>query len=69
MINFKIAIDYGHILSDADYGSVGIKAESNLTREVGIKVISKLKALGHTVINCTVDTCNILEESLGYRVK
>ncbi len=41
----KIGIDCGHTLSSADYGAVGIKAESNLTREVGIRVISKLQAL------------------------
>lgn len=64
----KIAIDCGHTLTGADYGAVGIKAESNLTREVGTKVISKLKALGHTVINCTIDNSNTLEESLSYRV-
>ncbi len=64
----KIAIDCGHTLSGADYGAVGIKAESVLTREVGTRVINKLKALGNSVINCTMDTCNTLGESLGYRV-
>ncbi|WP_454053858.1 N-acetylmuramoyl-L-alanine amidase [Clostridium sp. Marseille-Q7071] len=64
----KIAIDCGHTLSGADYGAAGIKAESVLTREVGNKVISKLKALGHNVINCTIDNSNSLEESLSYRV-
>jgi len=68
VINLKIAIDCGHTLSAADYGAVGVKAESNLTREVGARVISKLKALGHTVINCTIDNCNNLGESLAYRV-
>lgn len=64
----KIAIDCGHTLNGADHGAVGIKAESVLTREVGTKVISKLKGLGHTVINCTIDNCNTLGESLAYRV-
>ena len=64
----KIAIDCGHTLNGADYGAVGIKSESVLTREVGTRVISKLKALNHTVINCTIDTCNNLGESLAYRV-
>ncbi|EHN16951.1 peptidoglycan-binding domain 1, partial [Clostridium sporogenes PA 3679] len=31
----KFGIDCGHTMSGADYGAVGIKAESNLTREVG----------------------------------
>ncbi|EPS53165.1 N-acetylmuramoyl-L-alanine amidase, partial [Clostridium botulinum A1 str. CFSAN002368] len=63
----KIGIDCGHTLSGADYGAVGIKAESNLTREVGTRVISKLQALGHTVIKCYKDTCNSLNDSLSYR--
>ncbi|NFD29677.1 N-acetylmuramoyl-L-alanine amidase [Clostridium botulinum] len=63
----KIGIDCGHTLSGADYGAVGIKAESNLTREVGTKVISKLQALGHTVIKCYKDTCSSLQDSLSYR--
>ncbi|ENJ9655631.1 N-acetylmuramoyl-L-alanine amidase [Clostridium botulinum] len=63
----KIGIDCGHTLSGDDYGTVGIKAESNLTREVGTKVISKLQALGHTVIKCYKDTCSSLNDSLSYR--
>ncbi len=63
----KIGIDCGHTLSGADYGAVGIKAESNLTREVGTRVISKLEALGHTVIKCYKDTCSSLQDSLSYR--
>ncbi|EJP6471262.1 N-acetylmuramoyl-L-alanine amidase [Clostridium botulinum] len=63
----KIGIDCGHTLSGADYGAVGIKAESNLTREVGIRVISKLQALGYTVIKCYKDTCTSLQDSLSYR--
>ncbi|EPY2275500.1 N-acetylmuramoyl-L-alanine amidase [Clostridium sporogenes] len=63
----KIGIDCGHTLSGADYGAVGIKAESNLTREVGTRVISKLQALGHKVINCYKDTCSSLNDSLSYR--
>ncbi|MBD5640348.1 N-acetylmuramoyl-L-alanine amidase [Clostridium botulinum] len=63
----KIGIDCGHTLSGADYGAVGIKAESNLTRDVGTRVLSKLQALGHTVIKCYKDTCSSLEDSLSYR--
>ncbi|WP_409069869.1 N-acetylmuramoyl-L-alanine amidase [Clostridium sp. FAM 1755] len=63
----KIGIDCGHTMSGADYGAAGIKAESNLTREVGIKVISKLQALGHTVIKCYKDSCSNLNDSLSYR--
>ncbi|HGG0416513.1 TPA: N-acetylmuramoyl-L-alanine amidase [Clostridium sporogenes] len=63
----KIGIDCGHTLSGIDYGAVGIKAESNLTREVGTRVITKLQSLGHTVIKCYKDTCSSLEDSLSYR--
>ncbi|MBE6055848.1 N-acetylmuramoyl-L-alanine amidase [Clostridium sp.] len=63
----KIGIDCGHTLSGADYGAVGIKAESNLTREVGTKVIAKLQTLGHTVIKCYKDSCSSLNDSLSYR--
>ncbi|HDK7180785.1 TPA: N-acetylmuramoyl-L-alanine amidase [Clostridium botulinum] len=62
------AIDCGHTLSGSDYGAVGIKAESNLTREVGKRVINKLKAMGNTVVDCTLDSCSSLSQSLGYRV-
>lgn len=63
----KIGIDCGHTLSGADYGAVGIKAESNLTREVGTKVIAKLQALGHNVVRCYKDSCSSLGDSLSYR--
>ncbi|ENJ9653861.1 N-acetylmuramoyl-L-alanine amidase [Clostridium botulinum] len=62
-----IGVDCGHTLSGADYGAVGIKAESNLTREVGTKVIAKLQTLGHTVIKCYKDSCSSLNDSLSYR--
>ena len=66
----KFLIDCGHTLSGADTGAVGCgKLEQNLTREVGCKVIAKLQALGHTVVNCTVDYANTLNESLSARVR
>ncbi|MGG7163463.1 N-acetylmuramoyl-L-alanine amidase [Clostridium ihumii] len=66
----KIGIDCGHTkyAGSSDYGTVGVRPESDLTREVGNLVISKLKQLGHTVINCTVDNCSSLGDSLGRRV-
>jgi N-acetylmuramoyl-L-alanine amidase len=63
-----IAVDMGHALSGADYGAVGIIPESNLTREVGQKLIDKLISRGHTVINCTVDSASSVNESLQRRV-
>ncbi len=63
----KIGVDCGHTMSGADYGAVGIKAESNLTREVGTRVINKLQALRHTVVKCYKDSCSSLNDSLSYR--
>lgn len=65
----KFLIDCGHTLSGGDTGAMGCgKLEQNLTREVGSKVIAKLQALGHTVVNCTVDYASTLSESLAARV-
>lgn len=65
----KFLVDCGHTLSGGDTGAEGCgKLEQNLTREVGCKVIAKLQALGHTVVNCTVDYASTLSESLAARV-
>ena len=64
----KIAIDCGHTLSGQDYGASGIKEESNLTRQLGTKVMNLFKAAGHSVINCTCDNASSLHDSLAYRV-
>ncbi len=65
----KIGIDYGHTLKGYDTGAVGngLK-EQDITREVGKIVTSKLRALGHIVIECTIDSANSVNESLSYRV-
>ncbi|MFX0547902.1 N-acetylmuramoyl-L-alanine amidase [Hathewaya histolytica] len=64
----KIGIDTGHTLTGADTGAQGNGLrEEVLTREVGKYVISKLKALGHTVIECALDTSNTLGQSLSHR--
>lgn len=49
----KIGIDMGHPFN---CGAFGIMSETDGNRSVGKLVISKLKALGHTVIDCTYDT-------------
>ena len=65
----KIAIDCGHTLSGADTGAQGcLGREEDRTREIGALVMNKLKALNHTVINCTVDNANSVTESLQARV-
>ena len=48
----KIGIDMGHPL---DCGANEIMNETVGNRQVGNLLINKLRALGHTVINCTVD--------------
>ena len=65
----KIAIDCGHTLpNQPDSSAVGIRVESDCTREIGKLVIQKLQQLGHTVINVTVDYANSQNESLAARV-
>jgi N-acetylmuramoyl-L-alanine amidase len=65
----KIGIDYGHTLKGYDTGALGngLK-EQDITREVGKIVTSKLRALGHIVIECAMDSANSVSESLSYRV-
>ncbi|MEF9952252.1 MAG: N-acetylmuramoyl-L-alanine amidase [Clostridium sp.] len=63
-----IGIDMGHTLNSANYGAIGLKKESEETREVGEKVIRYLKCMGHTVVDVTVDYANTKNESLKERV-
>ena len=65
----KIGIDYGHTLKGYDTGAVGngLK-EQDITRKVGKLITSKLRALGHIVIECAIDSANSVSESLSYRV-
>jgi N-acetylmuramoyl-L-alanine amidase len=64
----KFGIDIGHNCPTHDTGASGIKQEDLLTKEVGTKVIAKLRTLGHTVINCTPSTANAVGDSLRQRV-
>lgn len=50
-----IAFDKGHTLRGVGTGAVGIKSETGLNRPLGDRIINKLRQLGHTVIDCTVD--------------
>ena len=65
----RIGIDYGHTLRGYDTGAVGngLK-EQDITRKVGKVVTSKLRVLGHTVIECAMNSANSVGESLSYRV-
>ncbi len=62
----KFGIDIGHNCPP-DTGAAGIKKEDVMTKEVGIKVIDKLKKLGHQVINCTPNYANSVMDSLAQR--
>ena len=48
----KFGIDIGHN-APPDTGAVGIKREDDLTKDVGNRLMQKLSAAGHSVINCT----------------
>ena len=63
----KFGIDIGHNCPP-DTGAVGIKKEDDLTKAVGTKLMEKLSAAGHSVINCTPSTAATVSESLGKRV-
>lgn len=65
----KIAVRFGHQLTGADGGAVGIVKETDVNRRYGPKVISKLQALGHTVINVTPPEAHrSLSDSLNYGI-
>ena len=64
----KFGIDIGHNVR-ADTGASGIRQEDELNREVGTRVIDKLRKLGHTVIVCTPSNATSLGDSLYKRVK
>ena len=61
----KIGINCGHtVAGTTGCGAVGILNESDETRAVGYKLMDKLKALGHTVIDCTNDYASSVSENL-----
>ncbi len=62
----KFGIDIGHN-APPDTGARGLRFEDNLTLEVGNKVISKLKDLGHQVIPCKPDRAVSVRDSLAKR--
>lgn len=62
----RYGIDIGHNCSP-DTGARGIKFEDNLTLDVGNRVIAKLKALGHEVIECKPSNASTVKESLTRR--
>ena len=62
----KFGIDLGHGVGQ-DRGAVGNIAEEKIINEVGTKVISKLKALGHSVVELRPASANSVQDSLQQR--
>ncbi|RUR86065.1 N-acetylmuramoyl-L-alanine amidase [Chlorogloeopsis fritschii PCC 9212] len=62
----KYGIDIGHNCPP-DTGARGIKFEDNLTVDVGNRVIAKLKALGHQVVECKPTSASTVGDSLRKR--
>lgn len=63
---YTIAIDMGHNVN-YDTGAVGIRSEDELNKLVGESLISKLRAVGINVVNCTPQVANSLYDSLNQR--
>ncbi|NEO70355.1 N-acetylmuramoyl-L-alanine amidase [Moorena sp. SIO3H5] len=62
----KYGIDIGHNLR-ADSGAQGIRVEDEMNRDVGTRVISKLRDLGHQVVECKPKSASTLGSSLRQR--
>ena len=60
----RIGIDMGHSLTGAGSGAVGIKSETDMNRLAGKRLIAMLQEKGHTVVNCTVDNANSVDNQL-----
>jgi N-acetylmuramoyl-L-alanine amidase len=61
----KIAINAGHTIKGAGYGAVSGKLkESEIVRKVKVELIKQLRAKGHTVYDCTVDTAETQNDYL-----
>jgi N-acetylmuramoyl-L-alanine amidase len=59
----KFGIDMGHNCPP-DTGALGVKKEDDLTKDVGTRLIQKLKAAGHTVVDCTPKSASNVNDSL-----
>lgn len=62
----KYGIDMGHN-APPDIGASGVRQEDDLTREVGTRVINKLRALGHSIVDCTPSRASSVTNSLYQR--
>lgn len=65
-----IGIDKGHSTwNKTPCGAIGLLNESKENRPVGDKIIQKLRALGHTVIDCSCNSASNVNEQLATIVK
>ncbi|MFQ8923812.1 MAG: N-acetylmuramoyl-L-alanine amidase [Clostridium paraputrificum] len=65
-----IGVDKGHSTWDkSPCGAVGLLNESKENRPVGDKVIQKLRALGHIVIDCSCNSASNVDEQLAAIVR
>lgn len=65
-----VGVDKGHTVQNGGVcGACGLLKESVENRPVGNKVIEKLRALGHTVIDCSCDYSKDRDEQLAAIVK
>ncbi|MEQ8385053.1 MAG: N-acetylmuramoyl-L-alanine amidase [Coleofasciculus sp. A1-SPW-01] len=62
----KYGIDIGHNCPP-DTGASNIRKEDDMTKAVGTRVISKLKSLGHQVVDCTPSRAWSVSNSLQQR--
>ncbi|HBF3474077.1 TPA: N-acetylmuramoyl-L-alanine amidase, partial [Clostridioides difficile] len=61
----KIGVNCGHTKTGPGSGAIGKINESIETRNVGYKVIDKLKTLGNNVVDCTIDKASTQSECLS----
>lgn len=65
----KFGIDIGHnCFPDTGAPGIGGVTEDKLTKDVGTKLMAKLAAAGHTVVNCTPTSASTVNDSLRKRV-
>lgn len=60
-----IGIDKGHCVSGAATGAVGLLVEHVENRKIGNELISLLRSMGHTVVDCSVDHASSVNEQLA----
>ncbi|MCA2642050.1 MULTISPECIES: N-acetylmuramoyl-L-alanine amidase [unclassified Microcystis] len=63
----KFGIDMGHNCPPHDIGASGVRQEDVVIKEVGTRLIAKLGAAGHSVINCTPTSAVSVNDSLRKR--